>query len=59
MVLTHNCSSGRKDVSVVKEDNHINIVRLIEGSFTEPIVRNVNFCPFCGVNLHEITKVGK
>lgn len=59
MVLTHKCSSGRTDVSIVREGSKINILRTIENSFSEPLINDVRFCPFCGVNLKEITKVGR
>lgn len=54
MVKTHRCKLGREGVVIIKENDNINVNRVVEGSFSETMIGNITFCPFCGINLKEM-----
>ncbi len=50
----HNCKTGRTDVKIVKDGQSINIIRSDNETFSDRLVVNIRFCPFCGVDLTQI-----
>lgn len=56
----HKCPTGRSnentEVQVVKEGNVINVQRGGDLTFTDVLVSNIRFCPFCGMNLYQAKK---
>lgn len=51
----HKCS-GRNDVQIVKGQFGVDIVRGINDTFNDTVVKNITFCPFCGMNLKAAKK---
>ena len=60
MTKLHKCPTGRSgeatEVRVIKEGRQINIQRGGDLTFTDVLVSDIRFCPFCGMNLYQAKK---